>query len=202
MEIFIHRDGEQYGPYSEDDVRSHLADGALLASDLAWHEGAVEWKPLYSFSIFVSRVDAEVNTQGIPSRNKRTVPVRSPRLAAAIRVLGFCFIVAAIITMFIGEEIPSWLLGQSNNIPLAVASGVFTHPFGLLACSALCFFFAKALRVPLADDPEIVSRLHHPILFLRSFKRDHTIWEVNFGRRTPLRACLKTPLTLGQTLTD
>ncbi len=46
MDIFISRDGQQYGPYSETDCRSHLASGQLLQDDLAWHEGLSEWKPL------------------------------------------------------------------------------------------------------------------------------------------------------------
>lgn len=52
MELYIHRDGQQYGPYSEDDVRSYIADGTVQESDLAWHEGASDWAPLSSLSSF------------------------------------------------------------------------------------------------------------------------------------------------------
>lgn len=46
MEIHINRDGEQFGPYSLDDVNAYLADGTLLPSDQAWHEALAEWTTL------------------------------------------------------------------------------------------------------------------------------------------------------------
>ena len=46
MQIHIMRNGEQFGPYSEEEVREHLAQGLLLPADLAWHEGIDNWAPL------------------------------------------------------------------------------------------------------------------------------------------------------------
>ncbi len=46
MEIHINRDGEQFGPYSLEDVNAYLADGTLLPSDHAWHEALAEWTTL------------------------------------------------------------------------------------------------------------------------------------------------------------
>jgi len=46
MEILIHRDGKQLGPFSEDQVRKQLANGSLSSTDLAWHDGLAEWLPL------------------------------------------------------------------------------------------------------------------------------------------------------------
>jgi GYF domain 2 len=46
MQIFIHRDGQQYGPYPIERVPGYIASGDLLPSDLAWHEGAADWMPL------------------------------------------------------------------------------------------------------------------------------------------------------------
>ncbi len=46
-EIFISRDGQQYGPYSVQDLESHIADGSISPEDLAWiGEDHSEWKPL------------------------------------------------------------------------------------------------------------------------------------------------------------
>ena len=44
--IHITRKGEQFGPYSEDVAKQLLAEGKLLASDLAWYLEAEGWKPL------------------------------------------------------------------------------------------------------------------------------------------------------------
>jgi len=46
MQIFIHRDGQQYGPYPIERVPGYIASGDLLPSDLAWHDGATDWMPL------------------------------------------------------------------------------------------------------------------------------------------------------------
>jgi membrane protein YdbS with pleckstrin-like domain len=55
MEFLIHHDGREIGPYSESEVRSRLVSGAIVPSDLAWHEGAPDWAPLSSFPQFASK---------------------------------------------------------------------------------------------------------------------------------------------------
>lgn len=54
MEFTIHHDGRDLGPYSESEVRSRLISGTIQLSDLGWHEGATEWKPLSSFEQFAT----------------------------------------------------------------------------------------------------------------------------------------------------
>ena len=46
MEIFIHRDGQQHGPYTPEDIKGHLASGSIKPEELAWHEGLADWKPV------------------------------------------------------------------------------------------------------------------------------------------------------------
>ena len=46
MKIHISRDGQQFGPYSPDQVREYLSTGEILPTDLAWHEGAADWLPV------------------------------------------------------------------------------------------------------------------------------------------------------------
>ncbi|MBT5321326.1 MAG: DUF4339 domain-containing protein, partial [Verrucomicrobiales bacterium] len=45
MMIHISRDGEQFGPYSPEQVQEYLAAGQLLPTDLVWYEGAADWVP-------------------------------------------------------------------------------------------------------------------------------------------------------------
>lgn len=54
MEFTIHQSGRDLGPYSEAEVRARLISGAIQLSDLGWHEGASEWKPLSSFEQFAT----------------------------------------------------------------------------------------------------------------------------------------------------
>ena len=44
MEIYVNRNGQQFGPYTVEQVRENLAIGMLAPTDLAWHEGVAEWQ--------------------------------------------------------------------------------------------------------------------------------------------------------------
>jgi hypothetical protein len=46
MDIFIARQGQREGPFTEEQVRAMLADGRLQPSDLAWRAGRSDWTPL------------------------------------------------------------------------------------------------------------------------------------------------------------
>jgi hypothetical protein len=47
MDILIHRDGQQYGPYTLELLQEYVSKGTLIpATDLAWYEGMGEWLPL------------------------------------------------------------------------------------------------------------------------------------------------------------
>ena len=47
MQIYITRDGQQYGPFSKEVCLSALTSGQLLNNDMAWREGMAEWSPLH-----------------------------------------------------------------------------------------------------------------------------------------------------------
>jgi hypothetical protein len=48
MEIYVAREGNRLGPFSEEEVRRQIAAGTLLSTDLAWTEGLASWVPLGS----------------------------------------------------------------------------------------------------------------------------------------------------------
>jgi type II secretory pathway pseudopilin PulG len=52
MNITIHKNGQQLGPFSEAQVAEMLRSGKLGHEDLAWAPDMPDWKPLSSFSIF------------------------------------------------------------------------------------------------------------------------------------------------------
>jgi uncharacterized RDD family membrane protein YckC len=45
MEVWIGRNGERFGPYSEADIRQWLREGSLKPGELAWHAGLADWQP-------------------------------------------------------------------------------------------------------------------------------------------------------------
>ncbi|MDP7252574.1 MAG: DUF4339 domain-containing protein, partial [Planctomycetota bacterium] len=46
MEITVHRDGEDFGPYSLEEVQQYLVSGQLNPTDLAIHSGLSDWVTL------------------------------------------------------------------------------------------------------------------------------------------------------------
>ena len=54
MDIFIHRDGKEFGPYQVDDLRSFLATGRFTPADFAFRDGMTEWQPLSTFPEFAA----------------------------------------------------------------------------------------------------------------------------------------------------
>ena len=48
MEIYVNREGTQYGPFGIDDINTYLQDGNFSPTDLAWHAGLAEWVPISS----------------------------------------------------------------------------------------------------------------------------------------------------------
>jgi hypothetical protein len=43
MKYLIHRGGQQYGPYSVEELRQFVASGNILSSDMAWAQGMPAW---------------------------------------------------------------------------------------------------------------------------------------------------------------
>lgn len=46
MEVWIGRDGERHGPYSDGDIRQWLRSGQVSRDDLGWYEGLADWQAL------------------------------------------------------------------------------------------------------------------------------------------------------------
>ena len=68
MEIYIHRDGQQTGPYSLDDLKAQLDSGVFQPTDLAWYEGAADWAPVSS----IPGVSATSNSLRVSVRKEQS----------------------------------------------------------------------------------------------------------------------------------
>ena len=75
-QLYIHRDGQQFGPYTTEDTQKHLRDGTLVPTDLAWYEGAADWMPL-------SAIPGISAAAAPPPPPPRTMPPLAPGLAPA-----------------------------------------------------------------------------------------------------------------------
>jgi S1-C subfamily serine protease len=49
MEIWVHRNGQYAGRFTESVIRDKIADGSLSPADLAWDEAKAAWQPISEF---------------------------------------------------------------------------------------------------------------------------------------------------------
>jgi hypothetical protein len=48
MDIFVHKHGQQLGPYSVEKLQAAVSDGTFSLEDLCWHAGLEQWCPISS----------------------------------------------------------------------------------------------------------------------------------------------------------
>ena len=46
MQVHLERSGQQFGPYSIEEINTYLGSGQVLSTDMAWYDGAPGWVPL------------------------------------------------------------------------------------------------------------------------------------------------------------
>jgi len=73
--IFVNRDRESLGQFTEQEISNALNSGKLLPGDLAWQEGMDSWQPLSSFENLPPPGAAPLET-GVPERFKNLEPNR------------------------------------------------------------------------------------------------------------------------------
>ena len=101
MQIHIDRGGERYGPYSLEDVNAHLASGALLPTDNAWHDGLTDWVKLTEME--------GVRPVGVASAAQSSAPAGSKKgLKVALKVVGGLAAVAGVTCLVMFVLLP-WL---------------------------------------------------------------------------------------------
>jgi len=53
---YVGKEGQQKGPFTEEDVRGMISRGELAATDLVWKEGMGEWQPLGEIEEFADAI--------------------------------------------------------------------------------------------------------------------------------------------------
>jgi len=75
VQVTINRDGQQMGPYTIEQINEYLAQGSLLPTDHAWHEGLPDWVPVTQISgvdsaaaspPFTPKPEATAINRGVP----------------------------------------------------------------------------------------------------------------------------------------
>ena len=91
MQIYVTRNGQQFGPYSEQEAMQYIGTGELSASDLAWCDGMPEWVPLSEiiFSIRQAVRPSPPQPVGLGARKTKSFPTALLTIGVvAVLVLG------------------------------------------------------------------------------------------------------------------
>jgi len=56
MQIHVNCNGQQYGPYTPEELAVYLQQGAISTSDWAWHEGLADWVQISQLNIGVGAI--------------------------------------------------------------------------------------------------------------------------------------------------
>jgi hypothetical protein len=111
MNIFVHRNGQQLGPFSESDIQAQLVSGAISPVDLVWWEGQAGWVPLSQTPYAaVSTPPVPPTAVGIPPSTPTPVLAAEQRTSgAAIGSLvcglaGLLFALLGIVAVILGHK--------------------------------------------------------------------------------------------------
>jgi uncharacterized membrane protein len=67
MQIYIHRNNQQLGPFTEAEVRAQLASGTLSLQDHVWYQGLPNWMPLGQSPLAAAPVPGLTPLPGAPA---------------------------------------------------------------------------------------------------------------------------------------
>ncbi len=100
MNYHISRDGQQLGEFTEQQIRTGLADGSFKGNDLAWTEGMPDWQPLSVLFATTSTMPPPIPVQraAVQMAMPGTLAPSGGGLATASMVLGFFSILGSFLT--------------------------------------------------------------------------------------------------------
>jgi uncharacterized RDD family membrane protein YckC len=116
MEVWIGRDGERHGPYTEADVRQWLASGEVSPDDLGWYEGLADWQPL---SVLFPQAKADDDETSMAPPMAPSMPPAAPDALAD--VASFRKRLGAWIIDYLILMLPATVIGFSTGAPAALA---------------------------------------------------------------------------------
>jgi hypothetical protein len=101
---YLSRDGRQFGPFSEHELRGMISTGQATTAELACVVGTSDWKPLHTFPGFqfaVTSGDSPVSTV-IPYKNPPALLGYYLSVFSLIPVVGLILAIPAVILGFVG----------------------------------------------------------------------------------------------------
>ena len=75
MNIYIHKNDEQFGPFNDDQLSDGIKTGQFTLDDLAWIEGQAEWVPLRNLWQQPQVIPQEINLDFLPNRTADSINI-------------------------------------------------------------------------------------------------------------------------------
>jgi hypothetical protein len=171
MKIFVHRNGQQLGPFSESDIRTQLASGAISPADLVWWEGQAGWVPLsrtpYAAASVPPAVPLPAATGAPPPPPPVPMPATPAVLAAAGKAkpssnLAIASLICGILGLFVCSiftAIPAIITGhmarrQIRENPTLEGAGLALGGLimGYIACGLLLLVIPISILIALGNN--------------------------------------------------
>jgi hypothetical protein len=112
MELYLHQNGEQVGPYTEDHISSMLASGELSRNDIVWHEGLTDWQAIHVVFSLPSPIAP-------PAPNLRTKPSTTAPPQSLFKKIRFGSSLAALILFAL-----PWIDIQCSEKSMVTQTGI------------------------------------------------------------------------------
>lgn len=122
MEIFITRNNEKFGPYTVEQIQTHLNSGYLHANDMAWYEGQAGWVPLSQLPI-IANSNVRMSAPPPPSPNPVAAPPKK-KPSVALYGCGGCLgivVLMAIVGAIGGSSVKNQVDSASPPITAPVS---------------------------------------------------------------------------------
>lgn len=78
MNVYVHKDDQQLGPFTEEELKEHLKSGKFTKQDLAWKEGLTDWTPLSNILTPAAVLPPAPVLPPVPAESSQAEKVEAP----------------------------------------------------------------------------------------------------------------------------
>ena len=145
MKLMIHRNGQNYGPYTFEHANAMLLSGQLNSADLCWPDDASEW-------VILGSVEGIVNVPpppppSTPQGTKRLSREWGPRIKRAFTPTVIVLVSCSFILPLVGAAVLSFLSGSDASPFFSLIAAIANLLMGIGFISQIVGLIIGILRL-------------------------------------------------------